>query len=50
MPRPIRKVADLLRELEKHRERFFIKIKSKDGNLTNILRVRRIGSTVQIWI
>ena len=46
----IRKVADLLKELEKHKNASFVKIKTIDGYKHTIKRVRRIGSVVQILI
>lgn len=50
MPRPIRRINDLLRELERYRSRYFIKVKTQDEQEYIIKRVRRIGTTVQIWI
>ena len=50
MPRPIRRVGDLLRELARYRENSYIKIKTKDGVQYNIKNVKKVGSTIQILI
>ena len=50
MPRPIRRINDLLNELERHRKNSFIKVKTQDGHQYIIKRVKRIGSIVQILI
>ena len=50
MPRPIRKVYELLNELERHRGNYFIKVRTEDGDQYNIRRIKRVGTTVQILI
>lgn len=50
MPRPIRKVGNLLRELTKYIQNSFIKIKTQDGQQHIVKNVRKVGSTIQILI
>lgn len=50
MPGPIRKVGNLLRELERYNQNSFIKIKTEDGVQHNIKNVKKVGSTIQILI
>ncbi len=51
MPRPIRKIEDLLKELEKYNKIIRVKVRNThNGTLHSIRRVKRAGSSVQIWI
>lgn len=50
MPRPIRRIGNLLRELARYRENSYIKIKTQDGQQHIIKNIRKVGSTIQILI
>jgi len=50
MPRPIRRIDNLLRELERYSRNSLIKIKTQDGNKHIIKNVKKVGSTIQILI
>ena len=50
MPRPIRRIDNLLKELERYRRNSFIKIKTQDGQQHLIKNIKKVGSTIQILI
>ena len=50
MPRPIRKVYELLNELERHRGNYFIKVRTEDGDQYNIRRIKRVAAKTKILV